>query len=188
MNETIRNILSRRSVRRYKPDQIGREDLDLILKAGLHAPSARNTQPWHLTVLRGLGVIDELTREVKAATARMPENKYKEMVGKDGYTVNYHAPVFIIVSIDKALSAAPEADCALVLGNMFVAAYSLGIASCWINQLNVLNDEPGFRAVLSRLGVPPTYSVYGCGTFGYAEKMPSKALERRENTVNIMEE
>ncbi len=185
MNETIRTILERRSVRRYKPEQFPRADLDLILQAGLHAPSARNTQAWHLAVIRGAERIDALTREVKAATARMPENKYKDMVGKDGYTVNYHAPTFIIVSVDPAVSAAPEADAALVLGNMFLAARSLGIGSCWINQLNALNDEAAFRSHTAALGVPAKHRIHGCGAFGYPERMPANALDRMEHTVTI---
>ncbi len=186
MNETIHSIQNRRSIRKYKPEQFPRSDLDQIILAGQHAPSSKNTQAWHFTVLRSRAAIDGLTAEVKAATARMPENIYKELVGKDGYTVNFHAPTFIIVSMDPAVSSMPDADAALALGNMFLAAYSLGLDSCWINQINTLNDEPQFRAYLAQLGVPEGYRVYGCGTFGYAEKRPSRALPRREKTVTII--
>lgn len=44
MNETINTILKRRSVRKYTPEQFPQADLDIITKAGLYAPSARNTQ------------------------------------------------------------------------------------------------------------------------------------------------
>ncbi len=185
VNDTVGSILKRRSVRRYRPEQFPQVELDTVVEAGLHAASARNTQPWHLTVLRGAGVIDGLTKEVKAATARMPENRYKELVGKDAYTVNFGAPTFIIVAIGPE-SVAPEADAALVLGNMFVAAHSLGIGSCWINQLNMLNDEPAFRAHLTKLGVLEGYRVHGCACFGYPESAPA-APPRREGTVNVVE-
>lgn len=186
VNDTISSILKRRSVRRYRPEQFPQAELQTILEAGLYAPSARNTQPWHLTVLREKDAIDELTREVKQATARMPENRYKELVGKDAYTVNDGAPTFIIVAIDTASSFAPEADAALVLGNMFIAASSLGIGSCWINQLNALNDEPLFRAHTAKLGVPEGSSIYGCACFGYPES-EQPAPPRREGTVRVLE-
>ena len=187
MNETIKTILSRRSVRKYKIEQFPQTDLDLIVEAGLYAPSARNTQAWHLTVIRSPEAIAELTAQVKAATLRMPVNHYKEMVSQAGYAVGFGAPTFIIVSVDPAESRAPEADAALVLGNMFLAAHSLGLDSCWINQLGIISDEPGFRAYIDKLGVPAGYRIYGCATLGYAEKRPERAPARREGTVNVIE-
>ena len=188
MNETIRTILERRSIRKFKPDPVPRAELELIVKAGLYAPSARNRQPWHLCVLEGLERIDRLTAEVKAATARMPGNPYRDFVGAKSYTVNYHAPVFIMVSANPEVSSLAEADCALVLGNMFLAARSLGVGSCWINQLGPISLEPGFRQVLDTLHVPAGNRIYGCGAFGYPEAWPSEAPARREGTVVFAED
>ena len=184
MNEIIRAIATRRSIRKYLKDPITQEELDSILKAGLYAPSARNRQPWHLTVLRGHEAIARLTAKVKAATLRMPDNPYHAMVSRDGYSVNYGAPEFVIVSGDPSVSPMAHNDCALVLGNMFLAAHSLGIGSCWINQLGILSDEPGFRAVLTSLGVPAQNKVYGCASLGYPEGSHPSAPERVANTVN----
>ncbi|MDR0869875.1 MAG: nitroreductase [Planctomycetaceae bacterium] len=188
MNETIKTILTRRSVRKYKPEQFSAEILQQILGAGLHAPSAMGRQPWHIVVVRGLDKIAEVNREVKAATARMSDNPYKDYVGSEAYTVNYHAPTFVIVSGNTTASPrnAPF-DCALFLGNMFLAAHSLGIGSCWINQLNVLNDEPGFRKYMTRIGIPNANQIFGCACFGYADCPPPAAAARKENTVVIVE-
>lgn len=187
MNETIQNILERRSIRKYLPDTISRQDLDLILTAGLYAPSARNRQPWHLCVIQGQEKIDRLTAEVKAAVDRMPENPYKAMVGAKEYTVNYHAPVFIVVSADSEESPMAMADCALVLGSMFLAAQSLGIGSCWINQLGSVCNEAGFRKILTGIGVPPNHTVYGCGAFGFPQTRPSAAPARKEGAVTFVD-
>lgn len=183
MNDTIQSLLGRRSIRKFKQEQFPRAELDAIVQAGLYAPSARNRQPWHITVLRGHEAIARLDAEVKAATARMPENPYKEFVGNPGYTINYHAPTFILVAGDPGLAPTAEVDCALVLQNIFVAAYALGIGSCWINQLGLLSDEPGFRAVLTDLGVPASCRVYGCAALGYPEKGFPQAPARKEGTV-----
>ncbi len=188
MNETINSLLTRRSIRKYKPEQFPDEAMELILKAALHAPSARNTQPWHITALRGQGVIDQLTREVKAATARMPDNPYAKSVGSEGYTVNFHAPTFVIVSADPSASPMVQADCALLLGNMFNAARSLNIGSCWVNQLGVLSDEPGFRKILSKIGIPEKNRIYGCAALGYPDGPYPHAAKRSENTVNYVTE
>lgn len=186
MNETIKSILGRRSVRKFKADPIPMQHLEQIVEAGLYAPSSRNRQPWHLCVIQGTKRIDTITAELKAATARMPENPYKNFVGSAEYTVNYHAPAFIIVSADPEVSSLGMADCALVLGNMFLAAHSLGIGSCWINQLGAACGEPGFRAMLTELGVPAANYIYGCGTFGYPEEMPKNAPPRKEGTVTYV--
>jgi nitroreductase len=187
MNETITSILERRSIRKFKAEQITREQLELIVKAGVYAPSGRNRQPWHFSVLQGLEAIDRLTAEVKAATERMPNNPYKDFVLSAGYTVNYHAPTFIIVSGDPGLSTTVVQDCSLALGNMFLAAHSLGIGSCWINQICPLSEEPGFAQTLLKLGVPAGYHVYGCGAFGYPESRPASAPERRQGTVTYVD-
>jgi nitroreductase len=188
MNETLQTILTRRSIRKYKSEQIPSDILKQIIDAGLHAPSAMGRQPWHLVVVRGFDKIAEVDREVKAVTARMPDNPYKEFVGGTNYTINYRAPTFIIVSGNTTLSPrnAPF-DCALLFGNMFLAAHSLGVGSCWINQLNVLNDEPGFREYMTRLGIPTENRIFGCACFGYADGQAPQALPRKEDCVVFVE-
>ena len=187
MNETIQTLLTRRSIRKYKPEQFPEKILQQIIEAGLYAPSAMGRQPWHLVVVRGHDKIAEANREVKAATVRMPDNPYRDFVGSESYSINYHAPTFVIVSGNTTISPrnAPF-DCALVLGNMFLAAHSLGIGSCWINQLNMLNDEPGFRAYMTQLGIPAENRIFGCACFGYAEGPHPAAAKRKEGAVVVL--
>jgi nitroreductase len=188
MEEVVLNALrARRSIRKYAPKPVPPEILKKIIEAGLYAPSARNSQPWHFTVVTGIDRLAGITAELKAAVARMPENPYKNFVGADSYSVNFHnAAAFIIVSADPAASPVVEADCALALGNMFLAAHALGIGSCWVNQLGSACCEPGFRALLTQLGVPEKNRVYGSGAFGYAEGEHPKAPPRREGTVTYV--
>lgn len=185
MNETIRSLLSRRSIRKYRPDPVPPDVLEQIVQAGLYAPSARNKQPWHLTVVSGREGLARLTAEVKAATLRM-NNHYVAMVSREGYSAGYGAPSLIIVSGDPSDAPMAPYDCALVLGNIFLAAYSLGVGSCWINQLGILSDEPGFRAVLDKLGVPSRNTVYGCACLGYADGPHPAAPARRDGVVNYV--
>lgn len=187
MNEIIKALHERRSVRKYTDKAVPRELVEEVVKAGLAAASARNTQPWHLSVVLDRAKIDALTSELKAAVARMPENPYKAFVGASAYTVNYHAPVFIIVSGDPAESGMVLADCALVMANMALAAHSLGLGSCWINQLGSACAEPGFRAVLTGFGVPEGNPVYACLCLGYAVGPLPAAPERKPGKVNYVE-
>jgi nitroreductase len=180
----LNNLRTRRSIRKYEPRPVPGEILEKIVEAGLYAPSARNSQPWHFAVVTGPERLAGITAELRAAVARMPENPYKSFVGAPSYSVNFHnAAAFIIVSADPAASPVVEADCALALGNMFLAAHALGIGSCWVNQLGSACGEPGFRALLTRLGVPEKNRVYGSGAFGFAAGEHPKAPPRRGGTV-----
>lgn len=188
MNETLNTIFTRRSVRKYKPDPIPHETMETITEAGLYAPTAMGRQPWHVLVISNLEKIKELNAEVKSATASMPDNPYRDYVVSDAYTINYHAPIFVVVSGDTVLSPRnAQFDCALLLGNMFLAAHSLGIGSCWINQLNVLNDEPEFRDYITKLGVPVQNRIFGCACFGYPDTPTKAPAQRKEKTVMYIE-
>lgn len=187
MNEVIEAILSRRSIRNYKPDPISEEDRDRIVEAGLYAASSKNTQPWHLTVIENREKIVRVTEEVKAAILRAGVERYVALARNPKYSVNFGcAPIFVIVSANPALSACAAEDCSQVLANMFLAAHSLGIGSCWINQLCPICDEPRFREVISRLGVPDECKIYGAACFGYNAGKHPDAPPRREGTVNFV--
>ena len=72
--------------------------------------------------------------------------------------------------------------------NMFLAATSLGIASCWINQLGTTCDDPEVRAYLTSLGVPENHKVYGCVALGYkAEGALLKEKTVKAGTITIVE-
>lgn len=188
MNEVMKTLLSRRSIRKYKADPIPGADLDLIVKAGLHAPSSKNAQAWHVVVVKNAETIRRITAEVKAALLRAKVEKYAAQAENPKYAVNFGAaPVFMIVSADPAVTPCPAEDCSCLLENMFLAAHSLGAGSCWVNQLGCVTDEPGFRAMLTELGVPSAHKVYGAAAFGYAEDAPRAELPRKENTVTIVE-
>lgn len=187
-NETLRTIMTRRSIRKYKPDPIPSEILKAILFPGIYAPTAMGRQPWYVVVIQNRKTIDELNDQVKAATARMPDNPYRDYVGSENYTIHYGAPTFVIATGDCELAPrSAEVDCALLLGTTFLAAHSLGIGSCWINQLNVLNDEPEFREYMTTLTIPKQNRIFGCACFGYADGPPPKPIPKKEYPFIILE-
>lgn len=78
-------------------------------------------------------------------------------------------------------------DCACALQNIFLAAKSLGIGSCWINQLGQTCDDPDVRAFLTQLGIPENHRVYGCAALGYAPTdAPVKDKKLAEGTVTVI--
>ena len=77
-------------------------------------------------------------------------------------------------------------DCACAMQNIFLAAKSLGIGSCWINQLGQTCDDPDVRAFLTKLGIPENHRVYGCAALGYAAAAPMKEKKLAEGTVTVI--
>lgn len=95
-------------------------------------------------------------------------------------------PTLVIVSNEPTQWWAAM-DCACTLENIFLAAKSLGIGSCWINQLGQTCDDPDVRAFLTKLGVPESHKVYGCAALGYAPAdAPVKEKKVKEGTVTII--
>ena len=91
-------------------------------------------------------------------------------------------------AILEAATYAPSGmDCACAIENMFLAAQSLGIGSCWINQLGTTCDDPEVREFITALGVPANHKVYGCVALGYPDsKIPMKEKKVKVNTITIV--
>lgn len=169
MNEVLENIMTRRSCRAYTDREIAQTDLDLILKAGIYAPSGMNRQTWQFTVVRRRENIQALARVTGSALGRGPEYDF------------YDPKVIILVSNEKD-NANGLADAACAMENMFLAAHSLGIGSCWINQLKGICDMPQIREAISRLGVPDNHAVWGIVDLGYAGE-PAKEPVKNDKVI-----
>ena len=133
-NEVLENIKSRRSVRTYTEQQVSAGDLNLILEAAAYAPSGMNFQTWHFTAIQDAAVLTELNEKIKGAFAKSDDPHLQERGHSETYCCYYHAPTLVIVSNEPTRWWA-SMDCACALQNIFLAAKSLGIGSCWINQL-----------------------------------------------------
>lgn len=127
-------LLTRRSIRKYTDEKIGDEDLHKILDAAMHAPSARNEQPWHFVVVR-----DPAIREVLSKTT-----PYTHMAAD--------APVVIVVCGDLDQDKAEGMwvqDCAAATENLMLAARGLNIGTVWCGVHPVGNREEHVRKALN---------------------------------------
>lgn len=153
MNEIIQNILTRRSVRSFTDQPVSREDLELIIKAGLYAPSARNLQTWKFTALTKRNDIDALAKAIEKTLDRSGYDMYR--------------PTAVIIPSNESDSPYGKEDNACALENIFLAAHSLGIGSVWINQLQGICGKPEIRTLLNSWGIPDNHTVYGIAAIGY---------------------
>lgn len=185
MNETVKTIMERRSIRAYTKNQIKDEELNTIIEAGRFAPSAMNQQSWHITVIQKKEVIDKISSALKTAYGKSDNPVFKKRSESENFNICYNAPTYIIVS-GKQGNIAPQVDCALVMENMFLAAKSLGIGSCWINAVNFLFATEEGKALKKELGIPEDHFPYCSAAFGYNAGSEPQAAPRTENNVNII--
>lgn len=172
MSEVLQNILTRRSIRNFKKEQIKDEELKLILKAGTYAPSAMNKQSWQFTVVQNKEKIDLLAKVVREALGR-----------DEGY--NFYAPPTLIMLSNEKDNVNGLADCACALENIFLMANSLGIGSCWINQLRTICDEKEVREVLASFEIPENHIVWGMASIGYPNG-EAKEHERNDGVIKFV--
>lgn len=185
MNETIRNILERRSIRAYRPEQIKDEERDIILQAAMYAPSAMGKQPWHFTVIQRKDIIDAISEGIKTAAISQNIPGLKERVADPKFHALYSAPTVIIISGDQA-SRFVYADCAAAAENILIAAQSLGIGTCFIAMTDVFFSTEEGREFAEKIGIPKGYKPLYTVAVGYKASDAPQAAPRRENVINIL--
>ncbi len=178
MNETLKVIASRYSCRNFENQLITEEELKIILNAGLLAPSAMNSQVDEAFAVINTDLIDELALAINEAFKQLDIKK------PDNYYCTYHAPVLVIVSGPKDYTRLKE-DGSCMLENMFLAAESINIGSCWINQLRDTQNLENVRAVLSKIGIPSNHQVVGCAALGYSKKR-TQPKPKNESRIHIV--
>lgn len=166
MNEVIKAMMERRSIRHYTAESVSDEDLNLIIEAGRYAPSSFNNQSLHIAVLCTPESIEKLNAVVKASSQKPHYDYFIDLVSQPSFAISYNAPVLVIVSVDPEKSDFPAEDGAMVMANILLATHSLGLGGCWVKQVAPLSDEPDTRKVLAEFGVPEGYAVIGCACIG----------------------
>ncbi len=159
MNKTIEDIMNRRSIRKYKPEQISRQELDTVLKAGICAPSGMNRQSPILVAVQNKEVRDKLSR-MNAA-----------VMGSDSDPF-YGAPTVIVVLAAADCRLAVQ-DGSLVMGNLMNAAKAIGLGSCWINRAKEMFETEEGKQLLAEWGVQGDYVGIGNCILGYPDEEPT---------------
>jgi nitroreductase len=169
MNEVLKNIETRRSVRSYKPDMIPQDILDQIIKAGTYAATGKNHQSPIIIAVTNKEVRDRLS-QINAEIMGTKTDPF------------YGAPVVLIVLAEKQFPTYVY-DGSLVIGNMMLAAHSLGIGSCWIHRAKQEFEREEYKDLLKSLGIEGDYEGIGHCILGYCDGEEPAPAPRKDNYV-----
>ena len=167
--EFLDMLLTRRSVRAYKPDPVPEALLEEVLRAGTYAPTGGGRQSPVLVAVTDRAARDEISR-LNAA-----------VMGKDTDPY-YGAPVLVLALADPASSTWVE-DASCALENMMLAAHALGLGSVWVHREREIFDSEAGKALLRAWGLPETLRGVGSIALGYASGPAPAPAPRKDDYI-----
>lgn len=156
MNEVIKNIEERRSIRKYKKDMIPKEIIEKIVEAGKYAPSGMGMQSSIIIAITNENLRDKLSK-LNAKIMGVDTDPF------------YGAPVVLVVLAKKYIPTHVY-DGSLVMENLMLAASSLGIGSCWIHRAKEEFETEEGKEILKSLGIEDEYEGIGHCILGYKDE------------------
>lgn len=156
MSDTLMN---RRSIRKYKPDQVSDAHLDAVLNTGIWAPSGMNSQKTILVAIRDKETRDQLSR------------MNAKIMGTENDPF-YGAPCVVVVLADPERYTWLE-DGSLVMGQLMNAAYETGLGSCWIHRAQPMFDSEEGKALLRKWGLSENLKGVANCILGYPDEEPA---------------
>jgi len=181
MNEIIKAIKERRSVREYEDKPIEKEKINQILEAGMWGPSAKNEQKWHFTVITNKEVIKKVS-EMRLEAVSEKDVWIKKRLETKKDPILYNAPLYIVITAPVDYKWA-DIDGTIAAHDMILAAHSLCLGSCYIGTIKILKDDEEFKKLLQ---VPDGHKIIITMVFGYAKEEP-EPKERNKDVVTWVE-
>ena len=163
--DTLDAIFTRRSIRRYKTTPVEKKDVELLLKAGMYAPTANNTQSCQFVVVDERPVLDALS--IAHPYARMLKV----------------APLAIIVCGDRTLEKEDfylSINGSAATQNILLAAHALGLGSVW---LGVYGRADRMQGIAKLFNLPEHVIPISAIAIGYPDE--KKETDNRYNESKI---
>lgn len=172
------NIMTRRSVRKYKPEAVDRAQMDTIMKCGINAPNGMNRQSYEVRVVDSKEFIDGITEAYRKAypdAASAPDFK----------NVFRNAPTVAFIAYDEKYDLA-QVDCGLLGANMIHSAWSMGIGSCCLGGIvRFMEEDKTAKGYLEKLGFSEGYKLLYAIGFGYPDETPAAKPRKADKAVFV---
>lgn len=170
MNEVIKNILTRTSIRKFTDQKIEEEKLKILVDCAKAAPTARNRLARKFTIIQNREKIQELAKAIA------------KVLNLENYRI-YDCDAIILISFAED-DGFGRCDSACAIENIYLAAHSMGLGSVWINQLRNKCNESEIRKVLDSFNIPKNHIVCGFSALGYPAEKP--AVKERTETAEFI--
>ena len=177
-NQVVETIMTRRSIRQYKPEAVEREKMQTIVECGINAPNAMNRQPWEVRVVDNPDYINGVTELYKKANPQAAaDSTFRNMFR--------NAPTVVFIGHDTKSESSPF-DCGLLAENMMLSAWSMGIGSCCLGSPARFMMTPEAAEYIKKLNFSEGYELLYCIGFGYPDETPA-AKPRETSKVQFVE-
>ena len=171
--DAMANLLPRRSIRKFKPQQITDAELEAVLNAGKYAPTAKGTQSPLMVAVQNAEDIAVMSR----VNARV--------WGKQEFDPFFGAPTVVVVFAEGGNPNGVQ-DASLVLGNLLNAAHAIGLGGCWINRAKETFELPEGRALMEKWGLKGDWVGVGNCILGYADCDQPKPAPRKDGYAIVI--
>ncbi|MCI6504288.1 MAG: nitroreductase [Prevotella sp.] len=162
MKETIKNIITRRSVKKYQNRDVMPELIEEIVKAGTYAPTGRNSQSPIIIAVTNKTLRDRLSQ------LNLDVIRRQRLTTSSGDSDPFYGAPVVLVVLAKKNVPTRVYDGSLVMENMMLAAHSLGLGSCWIHRAKEMFETEEGKNILLDLGITEEYEGIGNCIIGYA--------------------
>ena len=165
VNPVLSTIMARRSVRKYLDTPVEHEKLEVIVRAGINAPSGMNRQPWIVRVVEDQQLIDDVTKVYKQENA--------EQVARDKDFKNMFRNAPNLICVCTPAKGGGEMDAGLLGENIMLAAQSMGLGTCCLGgPVRFLKSNEKCKFFMDRLDIPSDYQLNYIIAIGYPYEQP----------------
>lgn len=180
----VENIMNRRSIRSYKPEQIKDAELEQIIECGINAPSGLNKQSWELRVIQNPDFIADINNGFVKYAAGLELEGSASRSQQPGFSVFHGAPTVILIASNESLYS--PVDCGLLGENILLSAEAMNIGTCVVGGVvEYLNTPEAQKDIVPRLklseGYKPLYTI----VMGYKNESP-QAKPRDKSKVEYI--
>lgn len=169
MNEAYKNLIERRSIRKYNNIKVSHDLIEQIVRAGQFAPSGMNRQIYAFVVVED----EELVARLSKMNADAMNSSSDPFYGAKSLIIVFadtNAPTYLY-------------DGALAMGNLMNAANALGVDSCWIHRAKEVFETPEGKEMKKTWGLPESYEGIGHCILGYREEEPGERAQRTSKVI-----
>ncbi len=168
--ETIKTIMSRRSIRKFKNTPVTDEQIKVLLESAMQAPSSGDGRPWHFVIIKDRQKINALADKVDGGNSMFKEAQVAMLIVADSEKEGF--PGFY-----------PQ-DCTCAAQNLQLATHDLGLGTVWIALWSVKPRLDGLNKIIN---IPENFNPFAIFPVGVPDEDLKEDYRYDENRIHYDE-